>query len=179
MKAGAPMQRLFLLTLATVALPLTAASGQTGHSLQEAVDKALHASEFKDLHGSVVNGVVTLTGVVDLYKTRLDAEVHVARLEGVRAIRDNIQVAGPAVSDAALQREVQHQVHTKAISVEVRDGVVHLEGASVDPLIAWNALSQTAKTPGVHGIVDHIATNHMPLTGAELGPAPYTISSVP
>ncbi|HLI76733.1 MAG TPA: BON domain-containing protein [Acidobacteriaceae bacterium] len=176
------MNRTLLLSL-TTAIPLATALAQSTDSLQSAVEKALRPavwsgvpSTFKDIHASVLNGVVTLTGSVNIYSTKFDAERAVSRIAGVRGIQDDIQVAGPEVSDALLQSRIEHRVRTKAISVTVHNGVVDLVGQHVDPLSASAALSTAANTPGVQGIVDRISVTPW---GPEVGSMPYTVSSLP
>lgn len=172
------MNRAFLLALGAV-VSVAAASAQGGGALQLAVDRALKPAPFKDVQASAQSGVVTLRGSVDVYRTKLDAETKVARVHGVRVIRDEIQVSGPAVSDTVLQSELARRVHSNTISVEVHHGIVELGGQHVDPLFALAAMSSAAGTPGVQGIVDRMAVSKWPATGPELGPMPYSVSSLP
>ena len=56
-------------------------SGRTAAQIQEDVQKALKDSKFKNVTVHVANGVVTLSGTVDLYayKEEADRKVHHAR----------------------------------------------------------------------------------------------------
>jgi hypothetical protein len=166
------MNRLIMLTLAAT-MPLAMARAQSN----QPVDKVLKEPALKDVQAAQHGGVVTLTGSVDLLKSKLDAEANVSRVHGVRSVQDDIRVTGPTVSDIVLQSRLQHELHTRAISVQVHDGIATLDGREIDRLIAFAAITRTASTPGVRGIVDSLTIGNP--VEARLGPMPYTISSLP
>ena len=51
---------------------------------------------------TVQNGIATLSGTVDLYEYKVDADKRVHKVKGVEAVRNEIEVAGPSVSDQEL-----------------------------------------------------------------------------
>ena len=170
-------------SLLILSLAIHLASAQGTASLQSAVDRALKPSAirgvpsaFEEIHASVRDGIVTLTGSAGLYSTRVQAEAEVSRIKGVLAIRDNIQVGGPAVSDLVLKSNLDRRMRHKAISVAVHNGVVELTGEHVDPVSASAAFATAANTPGVQAIVNHMAVTPW---GPEVGSLPGTISSLP
>ena len=57
--------------------------------------KALDNKRFKDVKASVQNGVVTLTGTVDLYSAKVDADNRAHHRKDVKGVENQIEVAGP------------------------------------------------------------------------------------
>lgn len=152
--------------LLAAVLAVPAAFAQNDGQIQAAAQKALSASRFKDVQVSVQNGVVTLSGNVDLVATRLNAEMKVRHVKGIGAIRDDIQVNGPEIADAQLQVKLQKAiaygllgyvpVAFQAISVQVHDGVVSLGGHAAGPVAASDALAIVENTRGVKDVIDEI-----------------------
>lgn len=185
------MHRTFLLALAA-AIPFANASAQNSGSLQLNVHRALHADSVRGVSASVLDGVVTLTGSVDVYSAKLQAEVAVSGVDGIRSIQDQIRVAGRDVPDAVLQARLDSRiayriyervhelpVRSQAVSVEVHDGVVRLRGKNVGPLCASLAFDTVANTPGVKGIVNEVTVKQFstanlpqPWLGTGLSTAP-------
>src|SRR5215469_18471001 len=58
--------------------------------------------KFQNVKSSVEDGIVTLTGTVNLYQDKLDAAKAAKKQKNVQGVRNRIEVAGPAVSDAQL-----------------------------------------------------------------------------
>ncbi len=152
--------------LLAAVLAVPAAFAQNDGQIQAAAQKALSASRFKDVQVSVQNGVVTLSGNVDLVATRLNAEMKVRHVKGIGAIRDDIQVNGPEIADPQLQVKLQKAiaygllgyvpVAFQAISVQVHDGVVSLGGHAAGPVAASDALAIVENTRGVKDVIDEI-----------------------
>ena len=70
-----------------------------------AVRAKLNKSQFKDVQVDVdANGVATLSGTVSDYENKADADKIVHKVKGVSAVRNDIQVSGPDVPDAQLQK---------------------------------------------------------------------------
>lgn len=94
----------------------------------------LHAAE---IGVSVKNGIVTLTGQVDSYAKKLEAEQAAKKVFGVKAVAEEIQVGlSPAYrkNDTEIAAAVLHALkwHTAIpddrVQVKVEDGFVKLEG---------------------------------------------------
>ena len=66
----------------------------------------LNKSQFKNVKVDVQNGVATLSGTVDLYEYKMDADKRVHKVKGVNAVRNDIEVAGPNVSDQELRAKL-------------------------------------------------------------------------
>ncbi|MGC2163681.1 MAG: BON domain-containing protein [Silvibacterium sp.] len=132
----------------------------------EIMNKALNKSKFKNIEVSVNNGVAKLTGTVDVVDTKYQADKRVHDVKGVTAVDNEIQVAGPMMSDADLQQKVLKAVQYdragwrsapfNAISVRVQNGVVTLGGHAVGPVDADSAVSTVANIKGVKDVVDDI-----------------------
>src|SRR5665213_2171943 len=72
-----------------------------------AVQSKLKKSEYKNVQVRVDGGgVATLTGTVDLYEYKMNADKAAHKAKGVTAVRNDIQVAGPTVPDQELQKRL-------------------------------------------------------------------------
>ena len=131
-----------------------------------AVRAKLNKSQFKDVQVNVdANGVATLTGTVNDYENKADADKIAHKVKGVSAVRNDIQVAGPDVSDAQLRKTLLDKLTYvsmgygstfDAITLEVQNGVVTLGGHSHDYPNRDSALAVVSTTPGVKDVIDDI-----------------------
>jgi len=159
------MKKLFVLFVAA-ALAVPAVFAQNDASVQASAQKALSASRFKNVQVSVQGGIATLTGTVDVFASKVTADQKVRHVKGVSAIRDEIQVAGPEVSDAQLRDKLQKAITYDmvgygttpfdAIGVEVQNGVVTLSGHAYGPVDASDAVAIVENTKGVRDVIDNI-----------------------
>ena len=149
----------------------SAASGSgVGVGLQDGSSDAqgkLNKSQFKDVKVSVDNnGIATLTGSVNLYEYKKDAANRVRKAKGVTAVRNEIQVAGPSVSDQELKNKIAEKLAYdrvgygtttfNAISIGVENGVVTLGGHAYSYPDKDSALALVSTYPGVKDVVDDI-----------------------
>ena len=141
---------------------------RTNENLQKDVQNAikweplLHAAE---IGVTVKDGIVTLTGTVDNYMKKLEAENATKNVAGVKAIVENIKVVLPHTSvktDNAVADEVvkalrdNWSVPNDNIQVKVENGWVYLEGK-----IMWDYQREAAKKSidgllGVKGVIDNM-----------------------
>lgn len=141
-------------------------AGQNDAQIQTDVMKALDKKQFKDVQAKVENGTVTLTGTVDVYSEKEDADKKAHHRKGVRAVDNEIQVAGPQVEDQTLQAKLGEKLEYdrvgygtttfNAITIGVQNGVVTLGGTAYGPVDKDSALSLVANYPGVKDVVDNI-----------------------
>lgn len=132
----------------------------------EIMNHALNKSQFKNIQVSVNNGIATLTGMVDVFAAKEQADHRVHGVKGVRAVDNQIQVAGPSVPDAELQQKLLKAIEYSrvgygtnafnAISVNVQNGVAVLGGHAYGPVDADTAVSIAENTKGVQNVVDNI-----------------------
>jgi hyperosmotically inducible periplasmic protein len=142
------------------------AQGQDSNSLENAAMAKLKKSQFKDVKASVdSNGIATLTGTVSLYEYKMDAQKRVSGAKGVKAVRNEIEVAGPNVSDEQLKQKLGEALAYdrvgygnvfNAITLQVQNGVVALGGHAHDYPDRDSAVALAATTQGVKGVVDNI-----------------------
>jgi osmotically-inducible protein OsmY len=141
---------------------------KTNSELQKDVQNAikweplLHAAEI----GVTVNdGIVSLTGVVDSYGKKMEAEHATKKVIGVRAVVEKIEVKFPSSwnrTDEKIAEEVlaaldaNWSVPKNKVSVQVENGWVTLEGQ-----LHWNFQREGVKKAlhylnGVKGIINNI-----------------------
>jgi osmotically-inducible protein OsmY len=151
-----------------------AASPNVGAALQAMSDNPgandaaakLNKKQFQNVHVSVdSNGIATVTGTVDLYEYKADADKRVHRAKGVTAVRNEIQVAGPSVPDDQLKAKLVQKLEYdqvgygnafNAISVDVQNGVVTLAGHALNYPAKDSALGLVSTYPGVKDVMDNI-----------------------
>lgn len=157
------------LLVALMAVPpivVAQSAGSQDAAIQAEVAKALDNKRFKDVHASVNNGVVTLTGTVDVYSAKEDADRRTHHRKNVKGVENEIQVAGPPVEDAALRNKLAEKLAYdrvgygttafNALTIGVDRGVVTLGGVAYGPTDKDSALSLVANYPGVKDVIDNI-----------------------
>ena len=143
------------------------AQSTTDNNLRaEIMNKALNKSQFKNVQVSVQDRIAKLTGTVSVFDVKRQADERVHRVKGVLGVENDIEVAGPTLSDAELQEKVLKAVQYdrvgwrsqpfNAISVSVQDGVVTLGGHAVGPVDADSAVATASNIKGVKDVVNDI-----------------------
>jgi len=134
-------------------------------SVSAAVTAKLDKKQFQNVKVSVENGVAVLSGTVDLYEYKADADKRVHKVKGISAVRNEIQVGGPTVPDAELRDKLAEKLQYdrvgygnvfNAISLDVRDGAVTLAGHARTDVDKDSALALVSTYPGVKDVVDEI-----------------------
>jgi hyperosmotically inducible protein len=154
---------LVLLTMTAFA----ATSGRYDVQIQQAVSQKMHGS--KQLHNvssSVEDGVVTLTGTVNLYQDKLNAAKKAKKIANVAGVRNDIVVAGANVPDSQLETKLAKKLAYDRVgyfdntfnylALEVQNGVVTIEGAAMYDMPKDSALAIVASTPGVKDVIDNV-----------------------
>jgi len=151
---------------ATLAAQTTAAT-RYDNQIQTAVTQKLEAkSQFRDVNSSVEDGIVTLTGTVDLYQRKLDAAKLARKTASVQGVKNLITVAGPTVSDAQLEQKLARKLRfVRAgydstfdyFALNVKDGVVTVEGEDRTGVGRDEALGEIANMPGVKDVISNIS----------------------
>jgi len=163
-------KQMFAVTIALlVLLSMTAmaATGRYDQQIQQAVSQKIHeAKQLQNVSSSVEDGIVTLTGTVNLYQDKLDAAKKAKKLANVSGIRNDIAVAGETAPDSQLQQKLAKQLAYDRVgyydnafnyvAVSVKDGVVTLSGDTVWDVPKDMALSIVARTPGVKDVVNDL-----------------------
>jgi osmotically-inducible protein OsmY len=154
----------FGLPLISHASPAPQAS-QDGSAANDAQAR-LNKKQFSNVKVTVdANGVATMTGTVDLYEYKADADKRVHKAKGVTAVRNDIQVAGPNVPDNELKAKLSEKLTYDrvgygnvfdAISIDVQNGVATLGGHALDYPSKDSAVGLVSTYPGVKEVVDNI-----------------------
>ncbi len=155
-------------TLSTHTLA-AAQSPEDSNLRAEIMNKALNKSQFKNVQVSVTNGVAKLTGTVDVFYWKQEADKRVHRVKGVKAVDNEIEVAGPEISDQELQNKLIKAISYdrvgygttpfNAISVSVQNGVVTLGGTAYGPVDADSAVAVAENTKGVKDVINNISVD--------------------
>jgi osmotically-inducible protein OsmY len=162
-----------LLSLPQISLaaqPRALASGapalaQAGNSAGSDAAARLDKKQYKNVKVSVDNGIATLTGTVDLYEYKADAEKRVRKAKGVTAVRNEIEVAGPNVPDQELQAKLAEKLAYdrvgygnafNSIGIKVENGVVTVGGHARTDVDKDSALALVSTYPGVKDVVSEI-----------------------
>lgn len=148
-----------------VAFSAAPSNTQADKDSAAAVKSRLSKKQYSNVQVTMNNGIATLKGTVDLYIYKSDAEKTVLHTKGVTAVRNEIEVAGPSISDAELQKKLVSKLtydqigfgHVfDAISANVQNGVVTLGGHVHNYVNRNSALALVATMPGVKDVVDNI-----------------------
>lgn len=115
---------------------------------------------------AVKNGVVTLSGHVDSYLKKLQAESAVKKISGVKAIAEDIQI-GISPTSKKTDTEIAEAVvnilkwHTavqeEKIRIKVENGVVRLDGEVDWDYQRANAKAAAERIAGVTGVINMIS----------------------
>ena len=132
--------------------------------VQDAIKREplLHAAE---IGVTVQDGIVSLTGIVDTYAKKLEAESATKKVAGVKAVVEEIEVRVPTIwnkSDKEIAVEVLAGLKANLIvphdkvTIKVENGWVTLEGE-----LSWNYQSDAARyaatyLSGVKGVSNNI-----------------------
>jgi hyperosmotically inducible protein len=140
--------------------------GGNDAQIQADVMKSLDSKRFKDVKASVQNGVVILTGTVDLYSAKLDADNRAHHRKNVKGVENQIEVAGPPVDDLTLRNKLAEKLAYdrvgygttafNAFTIGVENGAVTLGGTAYGPADKDSALSLVENYSGVKDVIDNI-----------------------
>jgi hyperosmotically inducible periplasmic protein len=145
----------------------TGAASRYDNQVQTAVTHKLDAKkQFRDVKASVEDGIVTLTGSVDLYQRKLDAAKLARKAAHVQGVRNLITVGGPDVPDAQLEQKLATKLRYVRVGYDnafdyfalgVKDGVVTVEGQDRTGVGRDEAFAEIANMPGVKDVINNIS----------------------
>jgi hyperosmotically inducible protein len=144
----------------------TSSASRNDGQIQQNVTSLLQGKqEFKNVNSNVEDGIVTLTGNVDLYQKKVDVEKKVRKTKDVKGVRNLVQVAG-TVSDQQLQATLNKKLVYERVgyadntfsyyTLGVKDGVVTIGGETYSDVARDAALSEVRHMAGVKDVVDDI-----------------------
>jgi len=156
----------------SVSLAAQTASARYDSDIQSRVSQQLtKKQEFRNLQASTEDGIVTLSGRVDLYQQKLDAAKKVRKLDKVQGVRNLIAVRSSA-PDAEVQAKLERKLHYDRmgydnqfnfVDVSVKDGAATLPGATRNDRGRDSAVWIANNMPGVNDVVDNIEV--LPVSG--------------
>ncbi len=137
-----------------------------GNSAASEAMHKLDKKQFKDVKVTVDNnGIATLTGTVDLYEYKADADKRVHKVKGISGVRNEIEVGGPTVPDQELQSKLAEKLQYdrvgygnafNAIAVSVQNGAVTLSGHARTDVDKDSALALVSTYPGVKEVNNEV-----------------------
>jgi hyperosmotically inducible protein len=122
-------------------------------------------TEFQNVQAAVEDGIVTLSGSVDLYQQKLDAAKKVRKTQNVQGVRNLIAVNGKSVPDADLAAQLDRKLYYDRLGLgnqfnfltaSVENGVVTLNGEARTYTDRDSALALVDHAPGVKDVVNNI-----------------------
>jgi hyperosmotically inducible periplasmic protein len=145
----------------------TPAATRYDSQIQATVTQKLASkSQFSDVKATVEDGIVTLTGTVDLYQGKLDAAKLARKTANAQGVRNLLSVAGPKVPDAQLEQKLAKKLRYVRVGYDntfdyfalgVKDGVVTVEGQDRTGVGRDEALADIANMPGVKDVIDNVS----------------------
>ena len=143
----------------------TTGAGRYDQEIQSKVTQKLaQKQQLRDVKATVEDGIVNLTGTVDLYQQKLDAAKRARKADKVQGVRNQIVVSS-AAPDAQLAAQLDRKLYFDRIGYDnlfnyvtasVKDGVVTLNGETRTPVSHDSALAIANFMPGVKDVVDNI-----------------------
>ena len=159
-------------SILSVGLAAQTTSARYDSDIQSRVTQQLaKKQEFRNLQATTEDGIVTLSGKVDLYQQKLDAAKKVRRLDKVQGVRNLVAVSSSA-PDAEVEARLERKLHYDRIGydnlfnfvdVTVKDGVATLNGETYNDVGRDSALALANSMPGVKDVVDNIKVS--PVSG--------------
>ena len=128
------------------------------------VQKLAEKKEFRNLNASTEDGIVNLTGTVELYQQKLDAAKKVRKIADVQGVRNLIEVS-TTVADSELTGQLGRKLYYDRIGydnvfnfvdVSVKNGVATLSGETRTDVGRDSAVDLVSRTAGVKDIVNNI-----------------------
>jgi osmotically-inducible protein OsmY len=142
-------------------------AGRNDATIQTSVTQKLDNNQkFHDVKSAVEDGIVTLTGTVDLYQSKLDAAKTAKKQKNVQGVRNLIEVAGPVVTDAQLHEQLAKKLYYDRVgwydsafnyyTLSVKDGLATIGGQTYNDVGRDSALAIAYRMPGVKDVVNEI-----------------------
>jgi len=156
--------------LAGLALPVIAQANNQPSTQDRQVQNLVTAKlqekgKFRGVSTSVEDGIVTLSGTVELFIDKENAEKRIRKVKNVDGVRNHIQIVGKQVSDAELRETLTNKLRYDRVgygivfnnlTVGVENGSVTIGGKVRDYPDRSSAIAIVETTPGVKDVTDEI-----------------------
>jgi osmotically-inducible protein OsmY len=153
--------------MGAMALAQAPASARYDNQIQTALTQKLTSkNQFTNVKASVEDGIVTLTGTVDLYQAKLDAAKLARKTANAQGVRNLVTVAGANVPDTQLEQKLATKLRYVRVGYDntfdyfalgVKDGVVTVEGQDRTGVGRDEALADIANMPGVKDVINNVS----------------------
>jgi len=144
----------------------TSAASRYDNQLQTAVTQKLTSkNQYSNVRATVEDGIVTLTGTVDLYQRKLDATKLARKIPNAQGVRNLISVAGANIPDEQLEQKLATKLTYVRegydstfdyFALGVKEGVVTVEGQDRTGVGHDEAMADIANMPGVKDVIDRV-----------------------
>ncbi len=151
-----------------LAIPVSAQQRTGGRFDQQIQTKASEElakhDKFKEVAVAVEDGIATLSGSVELYIDKVNAEKRVRNIPNVDGVRNRIQVAS-SVHDEILRDQLSNKLRYDRIgygvvfnnlTLKVKNGTATVGGKVRDYPDRDSAIAIVETTPGVKDVIDEI-----------------------
>jgi osmotically-inducible protein OsmY len=150
----------------------SSSSGRYDATIRTSVAQKLSSNQkFHNVKTSTEDGIVTLTGMVDLYQDKLDAAKAAKKQKNVQGVRNLIEVAGPAVSDAQLHEQLAKKLYYDRVgwydsafnyfTLSVKNGVATIGGETYNDVGRDSAFAIAYRMPGVKDVVNEVKVSQV------------------
>jgi len=143
----------------------TTSASRYDAAIQAKVSQELASKkQFHNVQATVDDGIVTLSGSVDLYQQKADAGNKIRKTENVQGVRNLITVNGKSVPDAELTAQLDRKLYYDRmgydnafnfVTATVENGVATLNGETRTGVGRDSALALVDNTPGVKDVVNN------------------------
>jgi osmotically-inducible protein OsmY len=157
---------LTVLSLPGFGQQISRSGGANDQQIQQDINKLIQRDQkFSKTRATVEDGIVDLTGTVDLYATKVKLEQKARKKDHVAGVRDEIVVAGISLPDVQLRDQLANKLRYDRIgfgnmfnnlTIGVENGVATVGGTVRTPMEKDSALSVVENMPGVKNVVDRI-----------------------
>lgn len=153
-------------SILSVGMAAQTSSSRYDATIQAQVSHELASKkEFHNVQAVVDDGIVTLSGSVDLYQQKLDAAKKIRKTENLHGVRNLIAVNGKSVTDADLELQLDRKLYYDRLgfgnqfnflTASVANGVATLNGEARTETDRDSAVALVNRTVGVKDVVSNI-----------------------
>jgi hyperosmotically inducible periplasmic protein len=150
--------------LGTGLLAQTTSAARYDSAIQTKAQKLADKKELRNVKASTEDGIVTLSGTVEVYQQKVDAAKKVRKIADVQGVRNLIAVS-TRVPDVELTAQLDRKLYYDRIGydnvfnfvdVSVKDGVATLSGETRTGVGRDSAVDLVNRTPGVKDVVNSV-----------------------
>ena len=157
-----------LMLLVALALPVVARQKSESRYDQQiqiqAAQELRKRDKFKEVTSTVEDGIVTLSGNVELYIDKVDAERKIRKIQKVDGIRNHIDVVSSVHDEILLDQlsnklrydRIGYGIVFNSLTLRIENGVATVGGKVRDYPDRDSAIAIVETTPGVKDVIDEI-----------------------